>query len=110
MCPTEVLAVKPESPRKATSKLVGSGAMLVAWVESTPHSTLDALHGLVCCRSPSRPPVTSDQKAPSGGSVLMSMLAWVVLLIAKATVPARSLIESDQAGWICPVTGPNSTS
>src|SRR5580693_10125529 len=40
----------------------------------------------------------------------MSMLACVVLLIAKATLPARLLIANDQAGWIEPLTGPNSTS
>jgi len=83
--------VKPERPRYATFELKGSSAMVVAWVDRLPDE-------LVFLSTVSMPAVTSDQNAPSGGLLLISRLAWTVLLIAKATVPARLLIASVHNG------------
>src|SRR5579871_2877207 len=88
ICPTWVSAVKPDSARYATLELMGSTPTLVAWVANAPRV------GLVFSSAVSIDDVTSVQKPPWGGLLLMSLSAWVVLLSSNSTDPSRLLIAS----------------
>jgi hypothetical protein len=76
-------------------ELFGSIAIPVACVWSTGNTSLSA-------------PVTSVHSPPLGVVLVTERFAWVVLLTAKATVPARLLIATVHA--IASFVGANSIS